>query len=406
MVQKFFHNLMIRRHFWRNATFGEVAELYVSRMLRMAALWMAGSFMSIYLYQLGYSIAFIGFFWAGFFALKTLIALPIARFIAWIGPKHAILISNLLYIPAMIAFALLEQWGTWLLFFSLAFQATSATMYSIAYHIDFSKVKSVDHAGKEIAYMNIFEKVTTGLAPLVGGFIAFLFGPQVVIVIAAILFALAAAPLFKTGEPVSVNQKLTFRGFPWQLVRGHAVAQFSAGFDVFASGTVWTLYVAVIILGLSSTSNEAYAVVGMLVSVVFIVAIVASYTYGRLIDKSRGGELMKVAAVANSLTHLVRPFVQSPVTVAGLNAANELATTGYTLPYTRAMFDNADRSGARVTYLGVIEVLSNFGAAVGAALLGTVAVLSTEEFALKSFFFVAGAVVLLVLTARFPLYKK
>jgi Major Facilitator Superfamily. len=406
MVQKFFHSLLERRHFWRYATFSEVAELYVSRMLRMAALYMAGSFMSIYLYQLGYGIAVIAFFWAAFFIFKTIIALPVARFIAWVGPKHAILFSNLLYIPSMIAFALLPNYGPWLLVVSLFFQAVSATMYSIAYLIDFSKVKSIDHAGKEIAYMNIFEKITTGLSPLIGGFIAFLFGPQVVIIIAAILFACAAAPLLKTGEQVRINQKLNFRGFPWQLLRGHAMAQFSAGFDVFTSGTIWTLYVAIVIIGITSDSNDVYVITGILVSVVFIVAVIASYTYGRIIDKRRGGELMKAGAIANSITHLVRPFVASPVTVAGLNAANELATTGYTLPYTRAMFDNADISGARVTYLGLVEMLSNFGAGMAALLLGIVAVASTEVFALKSLFFVTAAVVLLVLTARFPLYKR
>jgi len=164
--------------------------------------------------------------------------------------------------------------------------------------------------------------------------------------------------------------------------------------------------VAVIILGLTADNNSVYAITGVLVSVVFIVAIIASYTFGRLIDKSRGGELMKAGAIANAITHLLRPFIGSPVTVAGLNAANELATTGFTLPYTRAVFDNADISGARVTYLGVVETLSNFGATVGALLLGVVALVSTESFALKSLFFVTAAVVLLVLTARFPLYKK
>jgi MFS family permease len=141
MVKSFFHSLLLRRHFWRYASLSEVAELYVSRMLRMAALNIAGVFMSIYLYQLGYTIAIIGLFWAGFFGLKTILALPIARIIAWIGPKHAILISNILYIPAMVSFALLPVFGTWLLYVSLLFQAVSATMYSIGYLIDFSKVK-------------------------------------------------------------------------------------------------------------------------------------------------------------------------------------------------------------------------------------------------------------------------
>lgn len=375
-------------------------------MLRMAALYIASSFISIYLFQLGYGIAFIAFFWMVFFFFKTFIALPSARFVAWIGPKHGILISNLLYIPAMIVFAFLPMFGIPMLCITVVLQGTSAAMYSIAYAIDFSKVKSIEHAGKEIAYMNIFEKVTTGLSPLIGGFIAFLFGPQVVIIVAAVLFGLAATPLFKTGEQVRVNQKLKFKGFPWRLLFRHSIAQFSHGFDVFASGTVWALYTAILILGVTATSNSVYAATGALLSVVFIAAIIASYTYGKIIDKSKGGELMKVGAVTNALTHFIRPFVVSPVTVAGLNVANELATTGYTLPYTRAVFDNADLSGARITYLGILEAISNFGAGVGALVLGTIAVLFGGEVALRSFFFIAGFVVLFILTARFPLYKK
>jgi len=406
MVKNFFHTILLRRHFWRYATFNEVAELYVSRMLRMAALFLVSSFVSIYLYQIGYSVAAIAFLWCGLYLLKAIMSLPVARVVAWIGPKHAILIANILYIPAMVGFAIVESYGLWILIPSFILQGISAAMYAIAYSVDFSKVKSIEHAGKEIAYMNIFEKVTTGLSPLIGGFIAYFWGPQVVIIIAAILFALAAAPLLRTGEQVRVNQKLTFRGFPWRLLFRHSLSQFSYGFDVFASGTVWTLYVAIAIIGLSESNNDVYAITGVLVSVVLVAAVFASYTYGRLIDRRRGGELMKIATIANSVTHLIRPFVQSPVTVAGLNAANELATTGYMLPYTRAVYDNADLSGARIMYLGVTESIANIGAASGALILGLVALSTTEEFALRSFFFIAAAVVLLVLTARFPLYKK
>lgn len=396
---------MLRRHFWRHATFSEVAELYVSRMLRMAALYMAASFMSIYLFQVGYSVTVIAFFWASFFALKVLIALPAARFVAWIGPKHAILVSNLLYIPAMVAFALLPEWGSWLLVPTAIFQAVSAAMYSIAYLIDFSKVKSTEHAGKEIAYMNIFEKITTGLSPLIGGFIAFIWGPQVVIVIAAILFASAAAPLLKTGEQITVGQKLRFKGFPWRLFFGHALGQFSVGFDSVTSGTVWTMYVAIVIFGVTSESNSVYAVMGVLLSVVFIVAIIASYTYGKLIDHKKGGQLMRAGAIANAATHAVRPFVSSPVSVAGLNAANELSTTAYNLPYTRAVFDNADLSGSRVAYLGVNEIVSNLGAAVAAFVLALMS-LSLGMDSMRWFFFIGAGAALLMLTARFPLYKK
>ncbi|MGH7218528.1 MAG: MFS transporter [Candidatus Microsaccharimonas sp.] len=406
MVRKFFRTILERRHFWRYATFSEVAEIYVSRMLRMAALYMAATFMSIYLFQIGYSVVVIALFWTAFFLFKSLMALPIARFVAWIGPKHSALVSNLLYIPAMICFVLLPVYGPWLLLPTAVLQGVSAAMYSIAYLINFSKVKSVENAGKEIAFMNIFEKITTGLSPLVGGFIAFIWGPEVVIVVAAVLFAFAAGPLFKTGEPVKTGQKLQFKGFPWRLFFKHAVGQFVTGFDSVAVGTVWSLYLAIVIFDIATNGDSVYAAMGALVSVVFIVAILASYTYGKLIDRKRGKELMRAGAIASAATHLVRPFIISPVAVAGANASSELATTAISLPYTRGVFDNADLSGVRTTYLGVGEVVSNFGAAIGCLVLAAMTLLLGDENALRYFFFIAAGVALLMLTVRFPLYKK
>lgn len=405
MVRRIFHDMLLRRHFWRYATFSEVAELYVSRMLRMAALYLVNAFVSVYMYQMGYSLSTIAFVWVIFYIFKVFVTLLLARFIAWIGPKHAILVSNLLYIPAMILFANVDGGGFGLLIPALLLQGLSSSLYAVAYSIDFSKVKNVQHAGKEIAYMNIFEKVTTGLSPVVGGFLAYWFGPHVIILLAAVLFAFAAMPLLKTGEQVRRNQRLKFVGFPWRLLFRHATAQFAYGFDVFVSGTAWSLYVAVFIIGMSS-GNKVYATTGLLTSVVLVVAIFASYTYGKIIDRNKGKQLMNAATVMNAITHLVRPFIQTTVPVAGLNAANELATTGYLLPYTRAVFDNADISGARVTYLGFTEVIANIGAALGAVILGFLLLVFESQTAFQAFFFVGAAVSLLILTARFPLYKK
>jgi len=405
MIQKILHRILIRRHFWRHASFSEIAELYASRMLRMLAMHIAASFMSIYLYQQGFTIAFIALFWAAFFFFKVLIALPSAMIAARFGAKHGILISNLLFIPSMIAFALVPEYGTWLLALVVVFQGTSSALYAISYSADFSKVKSVDHAGKEIAYMNILEKVTTGLSPLIGGLLAFAFGPQAVLVIAALLFTLAAVPLMRSSEQEKPKQKLDFKGFPWHLVRSNVPAHVAVGFDVFSSGTVWTLFTAVFIIGVTQ-DNDIYAANGALMSVVLFAALGASYAYGRLIDRKKGRDLLVFASIANSITHFLRAFTNSPVGVAGLNIANEAATTGYVMSFTRGLFDNADLSGKRITYLGIVEVISNFGASLGAFVLFILALNVDDKIALQTFFFITAAVVLLIITSRFSLYRK
>lgn len=405
MIQKIIHRILVRRHFWRYATFSEISELYASRMLRMLAINLAASFMSIFLYQHGYGIPFIALFWGLFFLFKAVVAIPLSSVTAHIGAKHGILLSNLLFIPAMIAFALVPVYGPWLLILVVLFQGSSSTLYAISYSTDFSKVKSPLHAGKEIAYMNIVEKVTAGLSPLIGGLLAFAFGPQVVLVIAAFLFMLAAAPLLRTVEQESPRQKLHFKGFPWHLIRPNIAAELALGFDVFTSGTVWTLFTAVFIIGVTST-NEVYALNGALLSVVLFAALGASYAYGRLIDRNKGRELLQFATIANSLTHLVRGFIGTPVGVAGLNIANEAATTGYTMAYTRGVFDNADLSSQRVTYLGLVEAQANLGAAVGGFILFFLSSAVADKQAIQLFFFIAAAAVLLLTTARFPLYRK
>ncbi len=405
MLEKLLHRFLLRRHFWRYATFSEIAELYASKTMRMLAISMAGSFMSIYLFQTGYSVVFIASFWAAYFGLKALISLPVASLIAWIGAKHSILISNILYIPVMVAFALLPVYGPWLLIVVAVLQAISTSLFMIAYNIDFSKVKSATHAGKEIAYMNIVEKVTYGVSPLIGGLLAFLVAPEFVLIVSGVLFALAALPLLATAEPEAPRQKLQFAGFPWHLVRGMGVSQSAYGFDVFTSGNAWSLYVAIFIIGITS-SNEVYLVNGLLLSVVVVAAIAASYTYGLLIDRKKGKQLMRVAIIANALTHVSRPFISTPVSVAGLNIANEAATTGYTMSYRRAVYDNADLSGRRTLYLGILEVLGSTGAALSAGVLAILASSFGNEIGLKVFFVVTGLVVLLILTARFPLYRR
>lgn len=404
MIKQLIHRLLLRRHFWRYATFSEVSELYTSRMLRMLAINISAAFMAVFLYQNGYSVLFIAGYWVFYFAVKAVMTLPAAKYAARFGPKHGILLSNLLYIPSLIIFTFMPDWGLPAIVITAVLQATSVALYSLCHLIDFSKVKSVEHAGKEIAFMTIFEKAAAGLSPLVGGVLAFLAGPRATLWAAAILFAFASVPLFRTAEPTKTGQKLVFRGFPWRLAWRSYVAEIGIGFDVLASGGVWMLMVAIFLLG--ADGNQVYAQMGVLLSVVLLAALVASYAYGKLIDSRRGGELLRTAVVVNSLVHLSRPFVSSPVLVAGVNMTNEAATTGYAMAFTRGMFDTADLSGHRITYLAGIEVMINIGAILSSLLLiACIAIWDTYD-GMHNYFFAIAILTLLIATPKFPLYRK
>jgi MFS family permease len=404
MIKNFFHRILLRRHFWRYATFSEVAELYTSNMLRKLAINISSAFLSVFLIQNGYSIIFIAGFWTAYYFIKIFMAFPAAQYASRFGPKHGILLSNLLYIPAMIAFVFVPNWGLTAIIATGLLQSASATMYSVCYGIDFSKVKSVEHAGKEIAYMNMIEKIATGLSPLVGGLLAYLVSPQATMWAAAILFAVAAIPLLRTSEPPRSRQKLVFRGFPWSVTWRSLVANTGVGFDFIASGTVWLLFISIAILGTSD--NGVYAKLGALLSVILLVALAASYAFGRLIDRRRGGDLLRFSVIGDALTHLVRPFAGSIGVVAGVNVANEMATTGYSMAFTRGTFDTADLSGHRITYLACMEVMANLGAALGGVAFMLLVMLCGDVEGMRMFFFVAAAFVLIIATPKFHLYRR
>ena len=404
MLQNLIHRFLLRRHFWRHATFSEVAELYASRTLRVMAINIASVLMSVYLYQNGYSLVFIAGYWSLYYFLKIFITFPAAKYIARFGPKHAILLSNLLYIPAMIIFSFVPTWGISAIVLTGILQALSATIYDLGYLVDFSKVKNAEHAGKEIAYMNILEKLAKGLSPLIGGLLAYLISPEVTMWAAAGLFAIASVPLMQTAELQKSRYGLVFRGFPWRMAWRSMVAETGVGFDVVASGTVWSLLVAIAILGVNG--NEVYAQLGALLSVVMLVAIISSYAYGRMIDRRRGGELLLFSVIADSIVHATRPFITSVGVTVSTNIANEMATTGYAMAFTRGIFDTADASGHRITYLACIEVMANFGALLAGLLFLAFVTWYGDIDGMRNFFFAAALIVLVIAIPKFALYRR
>jgi MFS family permease len=404
MIKSFIYELLKRRHFWRYATFDDIAELYMSRTLRVAAVYIGAGFTSVFLFEQGYSLIFIMSFWALFYLFKAFVSPLVGLLVARFGAAFGTLISNLLYVPAMLALGFVPQLGLPILILSAFFMGLSGTLYEVCYFFEFSKVKSTVNAGKEIGFMNIIEKVTISLSPVIGGLIALLFGVQVTMWLAGLLFALAAIPLFKINDKPEKYQRITVRGFPWRMAIPSMIARSAVGFDIVASSVVWGLFVAIMIF--PSAGNDIYVIIGALSSVTIVVAIAASISFGKIIDREKGGNLLKIGVGANALVHLSRIFASTPFGVVGVNITNEVATTAQNMAFLRGMFDTADLSGHRIMYLVGVEIMSNIGAMLAciAMVICACTVGSAEGF--KIFFVISAFVILFVGSARFRLYRK
>lgn len=404
MLRRIIFKLLKRRHFWRYADFAELAELYASRTLRSLALSMVTVFVAIFLYQNGYGVLFIALYLMASFLFRAVMVWPAALLVGRIGPKHATLISNLLYVPALTLLAVVPHAGVAALAGFSMLQGASIALNGLSTNVNFSKVKHSDHAGKELGYLFTLEKVAAGLSPVIGGLVAFAFGPQATILLAAFFFVIAATPLLFTPEPVRTHQHLSLRGLNWPAIRRGMVAHGAVGADFVASGVTWSLFIALAVFGIDS--NAVYAQVGAVASLTLFVAIVAARVFGRLIDARRGGELLRYSVYSNILLHCFRPFVQTPQSVVATNVANETFTTGQNMAFVRGMFDMADNlPGYRIVYIALMELAAILGAAAFYLLLAVCVWVAGEENGLRLAYLLLAPLLLLIIRNGFALMR-
>jgi len=402
MFQKLIYRIFSGRHYWRLVSFDEIAELYASRLITVFAVNIVNMFAAVYLYKLGYSVVFIALLYAVLYAAKVPFSILVAKYAAYFGPKHGILMANILRIPSLIAFALVPVAGEhafWMVLAFGIFQQMSSTFYDFCYMIDFSKVKHSEHAGKEIGTMQIVEKVAKILSPLIGGAIAAIYGPQVTIILASVLFGLAAIPLFRTIEPTRTRERIKVAGFPWQLSMPSLLSQSAAGYDFVASGLTWTLFVTLFVFG--HLGDSVYAALGGLASLGVLISLLAAWTFGQMVDRHKGGLLLSAGTIANTAIHLFRPFVNTGAGVIGVNVASETATSAYAMPFTRVMFDVADSSGFRITYFMFMQMTVNIGASLACLVLALgVFALGVREGMIAAFILAALYELIMLLSRR------
>ncbi len=355
MLQKFIHLIRDRGSPWRRMTLSQLGEIYIAMMLRSLALSIIGVFIPVYLIQYGYSVSEILLFFAVMFLMRSLADIAAGYVVARWGPKHSMMMSNILLVLALGSFILLPTYRFSVLLPAVLLAFANSGFF-IAFHVDFSKVKHQISEGRELGTMFIWERVGGVAGPILGGLIAVLFGDRIMFVAAGIILILGFIPLLRTMEPVKTKQQLQFRSL---AIRPMIRDLFSYGF-VGIENTMrlmfWPLFLTV-----SLFASGSYLKIGGIVSVGVLAAIIATTVIGKLVDNRRGKLLLQVSAVGTALVHLIRPFVQNIFTAFGVSVVGDITAVGHRIPYTKGMYDAADsHPGLRIVYLVTMESFSSF----------------------------------------------
>lgn len=385
MIQKMINSLLQPRHFWRTADFDELSEIYTSILLRSLATSVVGLFIPVYLHGLGYSVRTIFAFFIVFFMARIVIDPLVALLVGRIGPKHTIALSTISNIIVLLLLLTMKDLG-WPLYFVAIVYTLTNSLFFIAFHTDFSKIKHTMHGGKELGYLTILEKLGGIAGPLIGGVIATVWGPNYIIVLSIILFLLSLIPLFLTNEPVKVHQKITLKGF---AIAPHKRAIFS--YACFSAENVVSILLWNFYLSLAIFVTSPYAKIGAVVAISTAVSLLTVQFVARRVDAKRGRSLLRMGAVANGVVHIGRLFVTTPLGVLGINVVNDPVTVTYRMPFIKQFYDFSDQvPGYRIVYIAINEMFGNMLKACVWIGLFVASAHTSEINAIKGAFVVAG----------------
>lgn len=397
MLKQISHRVLAKRHFWRYASFTELNELYVSNMLRAVAGSLFGIFVPVYMLGSGYSIIAICMYFVLYFVMRAVADILTAHIVAYIGPKHAWILSHLSSIAALIC--LLGIGSTpWLFWLSAIFNAWCASLMWIPLHVDFSKIKDVEHNGKEQGFMMILQKVGGAVGPMLGGYIAATYGPQLTIIVSIIIYTLSLIPILSTPEQVQTRQKIQFKGFPYKKVWRDIVSHAAQSTDATVSNSMWPLFLTLAVF----TSTAGYEEIGFASTISLIAAIVITYMYGRVLDGKHPLVLLRISTVANSLVYIARITVKNILGVVATNIGNEAAFTGQWMATNKGMYVSVDDlPGHRIAYFTILQATGELVKCLVWVLLAVLTLFVSTVSAIQICFAVTGLLALLVLVERY-----
>lgn len=336
----------------------ELGELYISMTLKTFAISLVGVFVPVYLYQLGYNLTVIALFFFWYFIFRVPMNYVAGELVSRFGPKHTLsyaYVLNLVYLGTLLT---LPRYN-WPLVSVAVIAAASISLFFVAYHVDFSKIKQVKEEGAELSHMYLLSRVAGAIGPLLGGVIAMLYGIHIVIIIAIVAMLLAIIPLMMTGEPTHTNSRPDYRSMDWRKETGNFIAYTGTGIARQVTLALWPLYLGVFIF-----AEGVYGMIGLVTSISVVASILMAKFVGSTIDNDKSGILLRWSAAAGAFVHLTRTVVTGFWGVVGVNITGEMSETGILLPLTKGFYDAADSEKDRVAYITMMEIVSTLSRAL------------------------------------------
>jgi YQGE family putative transporter len=239
-------------------------------------------------------------------------------------------------------------------------------MFWVPYHIDFAKFSSKKNRGKQIGVAAMMASVISVLGPILGAGILVLFGFKVLFTMVSVLLLVSVIPLFFSKE---VHQPTGFslKGFFSGQKPKDVISFLGHGIENKMSTIVWPIFIFIFIFG------EKYTTMGVLSSLILLIAMISTFFISKFSDISRH-LVLKTGSVLNSVVWIARSFIVTPIQVFFTEVIYGISHPTMHIPFDAINYDKARKKKLLTKMILEREIYHN----IGVLILFTILVITTK----------------------------
>ncbi len=342
----------------------EVKELYWQTTLYNLAINLTYLFEPIFLYNLGFTLTQIMYFYVLVYGAYAILVFPAAKITSWIGYKHSILVAvifNIIYLAVLYQ----TKFHTPLFFVAPFLFALQKSFFWPPYNADIAIHNQKDQRGREVGVLFSLVEVACIIGPIAGGFISYKFGFPALFSAASLLLLASVYPLFRSPE-VYTRHEFRFKNF-LAVLRHYPQNHFAYwGYaEDLMLMSLWPLFMYFMIPQVFS--------IGAIVTVASIIAVMVMLYLGRLFDNQKRLMLLPIGSVFYGITWLFRFFAQTTGWIIGFDIATRIGKAMVNVPMLAITYSISGLRGP--DYAIAYAVFYEFSLSMGKIFTAIVAIL-------------------------------
>lgn len=353
-----------------------VRAIYINSMIRNLAGSISGIFLPLYIYQWGvasggmaYGLMITSFMVLLERGLICLSSIALGRVVSKLGYKWSVMASSVLmslyyYVAAQFGMSI----ATIILLSILASILTP--LYWLPRLSMLSGDGQIEEMGSEVGMVQLTEKISSVLGPLLGGIILGFFGFRYLFVLVSVLSVFSSIPIFFVKNYL-IADGISLGGFFRWLKDGanrHLVISFwGQGWANMVDACYWPIYLYLVV--------GSFTLMGGLSTITFAISALMTVVAGKLFDrlrKKRGSEDEREYGLSTAVVagmQMLRPIFRNVWSLFSLDSLFSVAIPFWSIDYDSYLFAAGKRSGRSLVFYTYREIWYSFSRFVGGSIL-------------------------------------